>query len=195
MKLLKLVWGIVVLTLGLAAFYFFWPRALDLPQIGTVEEWPFTEVNGKEVSQQDKPKLVTFFFTNCPDVCPMTFIELQELQGEMQKKGIADDEYIILAVTLDPEFDTEERIRQYAENMGITDPNWLFLRGTEEETKQFTRSFHFTYTKNAEGFVTHSTSMYIVDPEDRIRSLHNMAVGTKRVNVEGIADQLEQFIK
>ncbi|WP_413054426.1 SCO family protein [Sporosarcina sp. 179-K 8C2 HS] len=193
--MLRIVWSIVVLTLGLVVFYLFWPRAVELPKIGTVNEWPFTEVNRKEASHQDKPKLVTFFFTNCPDVCPMTFIELKELQGVMQEKGIADDEYIIVAVTLDPVFDTEERIRQYAENMGILNPNWLFLRGTEEDTKQFTQSFHFTYTKNAEGFVTHSTTMYIVDPQDRIRSQHTMAVGTRRVNIEEIADQLEQFIK
>lgn len=194
MNLLRIVWSVVALTLGLVAFYLFWPRTLELPQIGTVEDWPFAEVNGKEVSQ-DKPKLVAFFFTNCPDVCPMTFFDLTELQSVMQKKGFADHEYSILAVTLDPEYDTEERIRQYAENMGISSPNWLFLRGTEEETKQFTQNFHFTYTKSAEGFVTHSTSMYIVDPQDRIRSHHNMAVGTRRVNIEEIANHLEQFIK
>ncbi|MFS0577113.1 SCO family protein [Sporosarcina sp. 179-K 3D1 HS] len=193
--MLRIVGSIVVLTLGVVAFYLFWPRSLELPQMGTVTEWPFTEVNGKEVSHQDKPKLVTFFFTSCPDVCPMTFFELQELQVVMQEKGIADDEYIILAVTLDPEYDTGDRIRQYVDNMGISSPNWLFLRGTEEETKQFAQYFHFTYAKSADGFVTHSTSMYIVDPQDRIRSHHDMAVGTRRVNIEEIADHLEQFIK
>ena len=195
MPLLRIVWGIVVLALGLVAFYLFWPRSLALPHIGTVQEWPFTEVNGQEIAHQDKPKLVTFFFTDCPDVCPMTFFDLIELEGVMQKKGIADHEYTILAVTLDPAYDTEERIRQYVENMGISSPNWLFLRGTEEETKRFAQYFHFTYAKNTEGFITHSTSMYIVDPQNRIRSHHNMAVGTRGVNLEEIADHLEQFIE
>lgn len=192
---MKKVVAVLLFVIGFAAYYHLWPQALDLPKIGTVEEWTLAEGSEKELFTQEKPKLVTFFFTNCPDVCPMTIWDLKDLQLLLKEKGIVDDQYLIVAVTLDPEYDTDERILQYKENFGISNPNWLFLRGSEEETMNFTQYFNFIYEKDSKGSVTHSTSMYVVDGNDRIRAHHDMAVGTKRVNIEAIADHLQQLIK
>ena len=190
---MKIVRSIVLLVIGFLALYFFWPQSIDLPKLGTVKEWPLTEDgNGKDF--QDKPKLISFFFTNCPDICPMTMWDLIELQELMREKGITDDRYIILSVTLDPEYDTDERISQYKELFGISSQNWLFSRGSLEDTKKFTQYFNFYYEKNEDGFVTHSTSMYIVDSTNYIRAHHDMAIGKKRVNIEEIANHLESLI-
>ena len=182
-----------MLVIGFLALYFFWPQSIDLPKLGTVKEWPLTE-DGNGQDFQDKPKLISFFFTNCPDICPMTMWDLIELQELMREKGITDDRYIILSVTLDPEYDTDERINQYKELFGISSPNWLFSRGSLEDTKKFTQYFNFYYEKNEDGFVTHSTSMYIVDSTNYIRAHHDMAIGKKRVNIEEIANHLESLI-
>ena len=187
--------GVLLLVIGFTVFYFVWPKSIDLPKIGTVEEWTLTEVSGKDVSIQTKPKLITFFFTNCPDICPTTMWDLKDLQQLMNEKGISEDEYLILAVTLDPEYDTEERIIQYKENFEIDSPNWLFLRGSVVDTKKFTQYFNFFYEKDAGGFVTHSTSMYVVDANDQVRAYHDMAIGNKRVNIEEIADHLQKLLK
>lgn len=192
---MKVFISVVSLVIGFTAFYLFWPKSIELPKIGSVEEWTLNEVSGEDVSIQKKPKLITFFFTNCPDVCPTTMWDLQDLQQLMKEKGISEDKYLILAVTLDPAYDTEERITQYKGIFGITSPSWLFFRGSEEETKKFTQYFNFFYDKNEGGFVTHSTSMYIVDSDDQIRAHHDMAIGNKRVNIEGIADHLQQLLK
>ena len=191
---MKIIRSIVLLVIGFLALYFFWPQSIDLPKLGTVKEWPLTaDGNGQDF--QDKPKLLSFFFTNCPDICPMTMWDLIELQELMREKGITDDRYIVLSVTLDPEYDTDERISQYKELFGISSPNWLFLRGSLEDTKKFTQYFNFYYEKNEDGFVTHSTSMYIVDSNNYIRAHHDMAIGKKRVNIEEIANHLEMLIK
>ena len=184
----------ILLVAGFIAFYFLWPQSLELPKIGVVKEWPLAEVSGQEYNQ-NKPKLITFFYTNCPDVCPTTMWDLKELEQVMKKKGIADDQYLILAVTLDPDFDTNERIVEYKNSFDISLPNWLFLRGSEEDTKNFTQSFNnMIYEKNDDGFLTHSTSMYIVDSTDQIRAYHSMSTSKKQVNIEAIAEHLEQLI-
>lgn len=192
---MKVFISVVILVIGFMGFYFFWPKSIELPKIGSVEEWTLTEVSGKDVSTKKKPKLITFFYTNCPNVCPTTMWDLQDLQQLMKEKGISEDKYLVLAVTLDPAYDTEERIIQYKGIFGITSPNWLFFRGSEEETKKFTQYFNFFYEKNEGGFVNHSTSMYIVDSNDQIRAHHDMAIGDKRVNIEEIADHLQQLLK
>lgn len=190
---MKIIRSIVLLVIGFIVLYFFWPQSIDLPKLGTVKEWPLDEEeNGQDF--QDKPKLVSFFFTNCPDICPMTMWDLIELQELMREKGITDDRYIILSVTLDPEYDTDERINQYKELFGISSPNWLFSRGSLEDTKKFTQYFNFYYEKDEDGFVTHSTSMYIVDSTNTIRAHHDMAIGKKRVNIEEIANHLESLL-
>lgn len=185
----------ILLIGGILAIYFFWPESTSLPKLGTVTDWELTEVGTEEVPAHDKPKLITFFYTNCPDICPTTMIDLQNLQQSMADEGITEDQYLIVSVTLDPAYDTEERILQYKEAFGITSDNWLFLRGSEKEIRGFTKSFNFVFEKNKDGFLTHSTSMYIVDSKNQIRSIHDMAVGDKKVNTEEILHHFMQLIK
>lgn len=158
-----------------------------------MEESALTEVSGNVISTENKPKLVTFFFTNCPDICPTTILDIKKLQQLMEEKGITEDEYLILAITLDPEYDTKETILQYKQAFDITSSNWLFLRGSEEETKKIAQSFKMVYEKQ-DGFIVHSTTMYVVDTNDQIRANHDMAIGEKRVNIEAVADHLIQLI-
>ena len=192
---MKVFVSVILIVIGLMVVFFLWPKSIELPKIGEVENWSLTEVSGNDMSIEKKPKLISFIYTNCPDICPTTMVDLKDLQQLMKEKGISEDQYIVLSVTLDPEYDTEERIMQYKENFGIISSNWLFLRGSEDETKKFTQYFNFFYEKNQQGFLTHSTSMYIVDSNDQIRAHHDMAIGKKRVNIEEIANHLQQLIK
>lgn len=175
--------------------YILWPQSIQLPKMGSVEEWKLVDSSGEAIPNFEKPKLVTFFYTNCPDICPTTTLDLKDLQQVMNEKGIAEDEYLILSVTLDPAFDTAERVRQYKDAFSISNTNWLFLRGSEEDTKEFTHYFNFAYNINEDGFITHSTSMYIVDQNDQIRAHHDMAIGDKRINSKVIASHLIGLIK
>lgn len=184
----------IILAIGLLWLYIFWPISTTLPILGTVTGWNLETVWPEEAVSREQPKLVSFFYTNCPDICPTTMIDLQNLQQAMTDNGISKDQYQIVSVTLDPSSDSKERILQYREAFGITNSNWLFLRGSEEEIKSFTREFNFVYKKNEDGFLTHTISMYVVDSKDQIRSRHDMAVGDKEVNIDEIVSHLKQLI-
>jgi protein SCO1/2 len=184
-----------LVCMGLIAIFFFWSSALELPKLGMVEEPSLSEVSGKELSIEGKPMLVTFFYTKCPDVCPFTMQDLKKLQQVLKEKNISEDQYQILSVTLDPENDTAESILQYKKAFDIASSNWLFLRGSEKETEKFTKPFQMVYEKTDDGFITHSTTMYVVDSNRHIRVRHDMATGSKRVNIEKVADHLIQLIK
>ncbi|WP_025783610.1 SCO family protein [Sporosarcina sp. D27] len=184
-----------VFFIGFFVLYLLWPRTIEMPYIGSVKEWQLTEVSGNEAAFQDKPKLVTFIYTQCPDVCPTTMLDLIDLKQIMDERGISQERYYIIAVTVDPEYDTNEVLEQYKEMFGINDKNWLFFRGTDEQTYQFSRYFNFFYEKNEDGFLTHTTSMYIVDSNNQIRAHHDMATVDKQVAIEEIADHLQQLIK
>ncbi|WP_203362778.1 SCO family protein [Bacillus sp. REN10] len=181
-------------VIGFLIILFLWPKSVELPKLGKVQEPVLEEVRGKEFNMKGKPLLVMFFYTKCPDICPTTMADLKGLQQIMKEKGVSEDQYLILSITLDPDYDTKERILQYKEAFQISSNNWLFLRGSEQETKRFADRFSMFYEKDEAGYVTHSTSMYLVDGHQQIRSHHDMAVGDQQVNIEKVADHLLQLM-
>ncbi|WP_017378538.1 SCO family protein [Paenisporosarcina sp. TG-14] len=192
---MKVFVSALLVGIGFMAVSFFWPQSIDLPKMGSVKEWRLADTSGEVIDNLEKPKLVTFFYTNCPDICPTTTLDLKDLQQLMKEKGVSQDQYLIISITLDPTFDTNDKIQQYKNAFDISDTNWLFLRGSEEVTKEFTHYFNFAYDMNQDGFITHSTSMYVVDQNDQIRAHHTMAIGENRVDIEEIAGHLLQLIE
>lgn len=69
---------------------------------------------------------LTFLYTNCPDVCPLIAANLHETYKQLgdQAKQVG-----IVAVTVDPEHDTTDRVRQFSDQRGLTN-QWLFMTGS-----------------------------------------------------------------
>ncbi|WP_265107946.1 SCO family protein [Halosolutus halophilus] len=100
-------------------------------------------IAGETVSREDfvgeKPFLMTYFFTSCPDgACPALLLRLRRVQEDAAERGYEDD-IALLAVTFDPERDTPETLEQYAVEQGVDldAGNWHFLRPeSEDEAKE-----------------------------------------------------------
>lgn len=78
--------------------------------------------------------LTTLFFTRCNQTCPTLVSNLVQVQAKAAEEGWSD-EVMLLAVTFDPEHDTEEVLREYADRMGVDldAGNFRFLRPEDEE--------------------------------------------------------------
>jgi len=95
------------------------------------EEWlskfELTERSGKTVNSQDllgQPYVVSFFFSTCPSICVQQNQKLKELQAEFKGQGVR-----LIAISVDPETDTPERLREYAARFGADEHQWLFMTG------------------------------------------------------------------
>lgn len=78
----------------------------------------------------DRPFLLTYFFTTCPDgVCPALLLRLRWIQEDAADQGYSDD-IGLLGFTFDPERDTPDVLRAYADERDIDyeADNWHFLR-------------------------------------------------------------------
>ncbi|WP_276256152.1 SCO family protein [Halomontanus rarus] len=91
-------------------------------------------IGGEKISteqfEDERPVLLTFFYTNCPDgVCPALLLRLRRAQEVAAAEGYSDDA-AFLAMTFDPERDTEDVLRTYAGDHGVDleAGNWHFLR-------------------------------------------------------------------
>ena len=97
---------------------------MDEPWLSRFE---LTERSGRLVKSEDllgQPYIVSFFFTTCPSVCPQQNQKIKELQEKFQGKGVR-----FLSISVDPEKDTPEVMREYAARFGADKEQWLFLTG------------------------------------------------------------------
>ena len=122
-------------------------------------------------------KVVALFFgsTHCPDVCPTTLVELANVAREL---GPDADRLQVLFVTVDPERDTPQVLRQYVPSFY---PTFLGLYGTPEETSRAAKEFKIYFQKQntpgASYSVDHSAGTYILDTEGRLRLFAQYGAG------------------
>jgi len=151
--------------------------AYSLPVIEPAADFSLANLDGKEVTLKDfggRIKIVTFIYTSCPDTCILATGTLSRLQGILRDEGLLGDKVKIASISFDPRRDTPERLREYAEGFGADSENWLFLRGTEAETKAVLSGYDI-WTKNLpDGRIDHVMRVYLIDGEDRIREIYNL---------------------
>ena len=88
-----------------------------------------------------KVVLLYFGYTYCPDVCPTDLVAIGAM---LRSLGRRSDAVQPLFVTLDPERDTPQVLREYA---GAFHPAFIALRGSEEETRRVALSYKVFYEK------------------------------------------------
>jgi protein SCO1 len=139
-----------------------------------------TDHHGKRRTLEDfRSRVVVMFFgfVHCPDICPMT---LQELALVARELGPDAARLQVLFVTVDPERDTPELLRQY---VPAFHPGFLGLHGTLEETARAAREFKVYFQKqplpNGGYTVDHSAGLFILDGHGRLRLFAPHGVGAK----------------
>lgn len=162
------------------------PPAPTLQRLWQVPDFKFTERSGQTIQRADlagKVWVADFFYTTCPGPCPMLSSRLSTMQ---EKLGGRTDVRLV-SISLDPEKDTPEVLKQYAERFKAG-PNWLFLTGDKATTYSLVQTgfkLAIAEERNNPEPITHSTKLVLVDREGWVRGLY-----------EGVGqDQTEQLIK
>ncbi len=117
-----------------------------------------------------KGKVVVIFFgyASCPDICPFT---LSRLAAVMKALGPESERVQVLFVTVDPDRDTADRLRDF---VPWFHPSFLGLRGNAQETKAVSEEFRIFSARREVGsqlgyVLDHSSGAYVYDPAGRIR--------------------------
>lgn len=117
-----------------------------------------------------KARLIEFMYTNCPDVCPVTTLEMSKLRNKLIDEDVFGDKVEFLTITIDPKHDTTEVLKNYANRFEVTssDEGWIFLRGTDEDTKKIADALRFLYRDPGTGDIIHSTYTYFLDENNNL---------------------------
>ncbi|MFC4408362.1 SCO family protein [Haloarchaeobius iranensis] len=122
-----------------------------------------------ELGSIARPRLLTFFYSNCRTVCPVLISALRNIQTHAADNGYADA-VAFLPVTFDPERDTADRLQTYAEERNVaTDAgNWHFLRPESAERarvvveEEFGVAFRRTHPDDMDGYMFTHTSLTLL---------------------------------
>ncbi len=146
-------------------------NGVDVTGTDVGRELKLNDFDGKPRTLLDfrgKVVVVTFGYTQCPDVCPTI---LQDLNSAVKKVGSDATRVQVLFVTVDPKRDKPELLRQY---VPAFNPAFLGLYGDDAATKKAESDFK-VYSEQVPGktadtySVNHSAQIYVFDPQGRMR--------------------------
>jgi len=146
-------------------------KSIDITGADYAQEIDLPDVDGKRRHLADfkgKVTVVFFGYTQCPDVCPTTMLELAQVKKELGADGARVQGVF---VSVDPERDTPEILKAYVGNFG---PDFVALRGTPEETKAAAKAFKVFYSKvpgktETSYTIDHTAGEYVFDTRGRVR--------------------------
>jgi protein SCO1/2 len=159
-----------------------------------VMPFSFTNQDGKRITNKDyegKVYLVEFFFTTCPTICPKMNQNLVDIQNTFPKRN----DFGIASFTINPDFDTVEVLKNYADQYGVVNPNWHFLTGQQDDIYNLANIGFNLYAAEVEGAAggfEHSGNFALIDKEGYIRSRTD-DFGNPKIYYKGIISEKEQI--
>jgi len=167
-------------------------KGIDLTGAEYARQLNLTDQEGRARSLADfKGKVVVVFFgyTQCPDVCPTTMVEVAEVKKSLGADG---DKVQGVFVTIDPERDTAALLKPYLTSF---DPSFVGLHGSVEQTQAAAKEFKVFFAKvpgKAEGSYTldHTAGAFIFDADGRVRLFTRYGAGAK-----ALAGDIQQLLR
>lgn len=144
-------------------------KGIDITGADYAHGFSLTDFNGQARTLADfkgRVVMLYFGFVQCPDVCPTA---LTRAAAVMERLGPRAGDLQVIFVTVDPERDTPELLRDY---MAAFHPSFLALTGSLEQIAQTAQDFRVFYKKVPTGSsytMDHTALSYLIDRQGRIR--------------------------
>ncbi|KFA93020.1 photosynthetic protein synthase I [Archangium violaceum Cb vi76] len=111
------------------------PREEPLPRLGRLPAFTFTRQDGEPFGLKQlegQPWVANFIFTRCPTICPVFTRKMAGVQKQTAELG---RELALVSFSVDPKYDTPERLTDYARKHGADPKRWSFLTGDYQQLK------------------------------------------------------------
>jgi protein SCO1/2 len=154
-------------------------RAQPLERYGQLPAFTFTRQDGQPFGREQlrgHPWVANFIFTRCPTVCP---VFTRKLAGVQKRTADLGGELRFVSFSVDPEYDTPERLTAYARQHGADPARWSFLTGDYTQLKDIiVGGFKMAMGRNEADVddipsIFHGSHFVLVDRGGEIRGYYN----------------------
>ena len=168
----------------------------------SVGNFTLVDQNNSEYKLSDATEeivVISFFFTRCPDVCPVITQNLKLVHDTLPEE--LEDNVGFVAITLDPKYDTPEVLTEYMDRHGV---DWPHLTGPTEDVKDVWSRFaiyaeeyvidaHDDNVSDMEGQV-HDSSVVYVRPDGTAEELMYLPTGMTMTSQQQLSRLVAQYI-
>jgi protein SCO1/2 len=173
------------------------PELLRVGYGHKIGDFSFLDQNGKTITQKDvkgKIFVAEYFFTTCQTICPIMNKQMQRVHEAYR----GNDQVNILSFTVNPEIDTVEQMKRYADEHKANAEKWHFLTGEKDKLYELARKSFFVL-KPAESqnlgdvgsdFI-HTNNFVLVDQKMRIRGYYD---GTNKKEVDRLIKDIDLLL-
>jgi protein SCO1/2 len=169
------LWGVLVVgmlgVIGTGLWAKFRPE--PLPVLFDAPAFSLTDQDGKSFSNQDlrgKVWVADFVFTRCPGACPVMTMKMSGLQRAVPEKDVH-----FVSFTVDPERDTPDVLKEYAQRFDAEPGRWHFLTG--EKASLFETAAGMKLTAAPAGTfgpdIVHAEKFLLIDGAGRVRGVYD----------------------
>jgi protein SCO1/2 len=160
-----------------------------------IADFAFVNQVGDTITNDEvagKVYVADFFFTSCPTICPIMKKEMLRVYEQFHD----NPNFKILSHSIDPTYDTQPVLEDYAEKLGIEDAStWNFLTGDQEKIFEIAQTSYITTAMSDQdepgGFV-HTGAFLLVDGNGRIRGAYD---GTKKDQVDRLIADIPKILE
>ncbi len=141
----------------------------ELPILGKLIDFQLTDQNGEIFSKEDllgKVWVADFIFTTCAGPCPVMSGQFAELQSRFSNAPDLN----LLSISVNPDYDSPEILREYGGRYGANYNKWRFLTGDREAIHEL--AVDGFKVGSVEDPIFHSTRFILLDDKARIRGYY-----------------------
>jgi len=186
--------GILLAAIVGAFYYLIHQGGGSLPVEGQTTNFAATDVTGRTVSfvgESNRVRLITFFYTHCPDECPLTAFRMEEIQKQLEQQGLFPNKVAFFSITLDPTRDTLPVIQKWSQRYDVNPKGWYVVRMDKAETDKVMNSFGIQARPSANPEqIEHITKTILVDGSGNIRKTYSSA----NLNVSEIVKDINGLV-
>ena len=158
-----------------------------------ISDFSLLNQNGNNVTQEDyknKIYVADFFFTTCPDICPIMTGNMLYLQENSK-----DTNVMLASFSVTPKIDTVEVLKEYSKLKGVDDSRWNLMTGDKKQIYDLARKSYLVAKAIPDGKnhgMIHTENFVLVDRDKRIRGYYD---GTNIEDMDKLLDDIQILIK
>jgi protein SCO1/2 len=139
----------------------------DLSIYNLPSKW--TNQDGKNIEMKDlkgKVLVMVMIYTSCKAACPRLVADMRNIERRLPQ-DVKENVQLVL-VSIDPEVDTPKRLKSFAIENKMDGNQWVFLRSTQENTREFAAVLAVNYKKVSPMDFSHSNIISVFNTEGEL---------------------------